>query len=153
MGRDLGGRVSGGVGKSGEGGKAGWGCRERLAEERLPGETTVPLATLRVEDPQFGTSPRRAEPVARDGHLRPLAHHVAAEPDPRLPGELEMETRGFGHRTGQIGGLAGRSEDHEQRAGPPCQGRQSMDTIGGAGDTAVPRSDGATLRPRSGGVP
>jgi hypothetical protein len=62
-----------------------------VAEKIRVAETTVPIATLGVEDPELCPSPRGS--VAATGHERlgPLADDVPPEPDPALPVELEPE--------------------------------------------------------------
>jgi hypothetical protein len=62
-----------------------------VAEEVLPAKAGVPIAALRVEDPEGRPPTRRAIPVARDEGLGPLTDDVTPEPDPRPPGELEPE--------------------------------------------------------------
>ena len=52
---------------------------------------TVALATVRVEDPEGRPPPRWPEPVAGDECLGLLSDHVAPEPDPAPPGQLEPE--------------------------------------------------------------
>ena len=105
----------------------------RLDEELFPAETAVPFATLRVEDPQLCPPPRRAEPVAGDHRLRPLAHDVAAQPDPRSPGELQPEACRLGHRAVHRPRQAGRLEEDEEGACTASQGGQPMESVGRPG--------------------
>ena len=94
MGRGLGDREDGGFGTREavwERSPAGRHPDGYLPEERLAAEAVVALAALRVEDPELGPPARRPETVAGDAHLDPLADDVAAEADPGLTGELEME--------------------------------------------------------------
>ena len=72
-------------------------------------EAGVALAALGVEDPERRPPPRRAVAVAGDQRLRPLADDVAAEPDPRPPGELEAEAGRFGDGGRQAAGQPGGS--------------------------------------------
>jgi hypothetical protein len=80
---------------------------EVVAEEVVASETAVALPSVRVEDLELRPPPRRAEPIAGDRHLGPLADDVAPEPDPRPAGELEAEARRFGDGRGEAGAQAG----------------------------------------------
>ena len=78
-----------------------WKGGRSLAQQRVPAEASIALAAVRVEDPQIRPPARRPETVPGDGHLHPLADDVAAEPDPRPPGDLQAEAghlrEGTGH--------------------------------------------------------
>jgi hypothetical protein len=93
-------------------------------------ETAVPVATLGVEDPELGPSPRR--PVAVPGDDRPgaLADDVAAEPDPALSLELEPEPRGFGHGGRQATGETGWLDRDEEGLGATGERRQAPQPVG-----------------------
>jgi hypothetical protein len=93
------------------------------------GETAVPFPSLRVEDPELCPPPRRAEPVAGDRHLRPLADDIAPEPDPRSAGELESEAGRFGDGRGEAGGQPRRLEGDEERLRPASQRGKPAETI------------------------
>lgn len=92
-------------------------------------EAGIPLAALRVEDPELRPPPRRTEPVAGDGHLRPLAHDVPSETDPRPAGQLQAHPRRLGddvcHGWGEPRGL----EDHEERLRAASQGDEPVKAI------------------------
>jgi hypothetical protein len=81
-----------------------WNADRELGEEVVPRQARVAVVAVGVQDPKLCPPPRRAEPVARDHRLCSLAHHVAAQPDPRSPRELEPKP--------------GRLRD---RAGHPCR--------------------------------
>jgi hypothetical protein len=102
-----------------------------LSEEVVAAEAGVPLAAVGVEDPEGRPPPRRAGPVAGHDHLRPLAHDVPAQPDPRSPGELEANPRCLPDGTGQAHGQARRLEDREGDAGPPGERRQPAQSVRG----------------------
>jgi hypothetical protein len=104
-----------------------------VGEEWLAEEAGIPIAALRVEDPEFRPPPRRAGPVPGDDHLRPLADDVAAEPDPRPPGELEPETGGCGDRARDRVRQPRWLEDDEQDVRPSGEGGQSTEPIGDRG--------------------
>jgi hypothetical protein len=104
-----------------------------LVEEVVAAEAGVALTALRVEDPELRPPARRTVPVAGDGHLRPLADDVAPEPDPRSPGELEPDTRRFGHRGRQAGSQTRRLERDEERFGAASEGGETAQPIGDAG--------------------
>ena len=64
---------------------------ELLDEEPVAAEAGVALAAVRVQDPQRRSPARWAGPIAGDDHLRSLADHVPAEPDPRSTGQLQPD--------------------------------------------------------------
>lgn len=98
-------------------------------EQPIVEQAGIPLAALRVEDPQLRMSPRRTEPVASDGHFRPLPDDVPPETDPRPAGQLETQPRRLGDGMGDGLGETGRLEDDEERLGPTSQGDQPMEAI------------------------
>ena len=96
-------------------------------------ETAVSLATLGVEDPELGPSPRR--PVAAAGHERlgPLADDVPPEPDPGPPVELQPQPGRFGDRGHEPRRQPGRLEGDEEclrSAGEAGQPAQSFGDLG-----------------------
>jgi hypothetical protein len=103
--------------------------RRGVPEQVVAEEAGVARAALRVEDPQLGGASRWSEPVARDGHLRPLPDDVTPEPDPVASRELEPKAGGLGDGRGQplphIDGL----EHDEQGPGAPRQGRESSQPV------------------------
>ena len=107
--------------------------REVVAEEVVASEAAVALPSLRVEDPELRPPPRRAESVAGDGHLRPLADDVAPEPDPRSAGELEAEARRFGDGGGEAGRQARWLEGDEERLRAAGQRGEPAEAIGDVG--------------------
>ena len=92
-------------------------------------ETGVPLTAFRVEDPEFRPPPRRTEPVAGDGHLRPLPHDVPPQTDPRAARQLEAHPGRLGDDMGHRGAEVRWLEDHEECLGAPGEGDQSMEAI------------------------
>lgn len=131
------------LGGAGGGGRSGRGLVPRrgglvprrggLVEEAVPAEAGVAHAAVRVEDPELRPPPRRAEPVAGHGDLRPLADDVPTEPDPRPAGELEAETGRFRDGGGQAGGQAGRLEGDEERLRAAGERGQPAQAVGEAG--------------------
>jgi hypothetical protein len=115
-------------------GPAGW-SGQGFPEKRLASQTPVALAAFRVQDPQLRPPARRAESVSGDHHLRPLADDVAAQADPRSPGQLEPESRRLGERPGHWSGQLRRFEEHEQGAGPAGKGGQPVQPVRRAGGT------------------
>ncbi len=109
-----------------------------VAEEVVAGETGVALATLRVQDPESRSPPRRAVAVAGDDRLRPLADNVATEPDPRPSGEFKPDTGRLGDGRGQTTGQARRLEDDEERLRPSGECSESTETVGDACRTVRP---------------
>jgi hypothetical protein len=110
--------------------RAGGGGNRVVEEEVRAAEARVALAALGVEDPELRPPPRRAEPVAGDGHLRLLANDVASQPDPRPAGELEAEAGRFRDGGREAGGQPRRLERDEQRLRPTGEGRQTAEPVG-----------------------
>jgi len=104
-----------------------------VAEEVVAGETGVALTTLRVEDPESRSPPRRAVAVAGDERFGPLADDVATEPDPRPSGELETDTGRLGDGRGQTTRETRWFEDDEERLRASSECRQTTEPVGDAG--------------------
>ena len=102
----------------------------RIVEEVRATEARVALAALGVEDPELRPPPRRAEPVAGDGHLRLLADDVASEPDPAASRELQSEAGRFRDGRGQAAGQPRRLEGDEERLRPAGEGREAAQPVG-----------------------
>ena len=100
-----------------------------LDEEAVGGEAGIALVAVGVEDPEVGPPPRRAEAVPGDHRLRPLADDVASEPDPRPSGELESEAGRLRDGRPEGAGSAGWLEEDEQRARPPGERGEAMESI------------------------
>jgi hypothetical protein len=83
------------VSRSGGLGCGGWVGPDRCLVEQqgVPGETRVPLAALRVEDPERRPAARRTVAVVRDERFGALADDVAPQADPRPAGQLEPDPR------------------------------------------------------------
>jgi len=96
-------------------------------------ETAIPLATLGVEDPELGPSPRR--PIAAAGHERlgPLADDVPAEPDPRPPRQLQPQAGRFGDCGREPEGQPGWLEGDEKGLRPPSEPGQATQPLGDLG--------------------
>ena len=109
----------------------------QFQEERLAGQAAVALAAFRIQDPQLGPPARRAESVPGDHHLRPLAHDVAAQANPRSSDELQPKARCLGERTGHRPGQLRRLEEDEQGARPAGEGGQAMQPVRRAGGMAT----------------
>ena len=60
-------------------------------QEALPTEAGVALTAVGVQDLEGRSTTRWAGPVTGDDHLRSLADHVPAEPDPRSTGQLQPD--------------------------------------------------------------
>ena len=103
-----------------------------LIEEAFAAKAGVALAAIRVEDPEGRATTRWAGPAAGDHHLRSLADHVPAEPDPRPAGQLEPDAGRLADRTGESARAGGvrRLEHDEADPGPPGQRRQPAESIG-----------------------
>jgi hypothetical protein len=96
-------------------------------------EAGVTLATLRVQDPEGRSTPRRPVSIARDQRLRPLPDDVASKADPRASHKFEAEPGRFGHGRGQAAAEAGRFEHDEERLRAPGERRQPAEPVGDPG--------------------
>ena len=111
-----------------------------IIEEPVEAEAGVALAAVRVEDPKGRATTRWAGPTAGDHHLRSLADHVPAEPDPRPAGQLEPDAGRLADRPGEAARAGGirRLEHDEADPGPPGQCGQPAESIGeGASEDRV----------------
>ncbi|HEX7473430.1 MAG TPA: hypothetical protein VF323_10130, partial [Candidatus Limnocylindrales bacterium] len=115
-----------------------------LAEQRVPAETSIAFAAVRVEDPQIRSPARRPEPVPGDGHLHPLADDVATEPDPRPPGDLQAEAGHLGEGSDHAARQPRRLEDDEQHPGSTGDRRKPTQAVG---DTRTPRGTAGRRAP------
>jgi hypothetical protein len=102
-----------------------------LVEEPVAAEAGVALATVRVEDPEDRPAAWGPGPVAGDQHLRSLADHVSAEPDPRSPGQLQPNAGRLADRAGETpgSGRVRRFENDQADPSPPGQRRQPPEPI------------------------
>jgi hypothetical protein len=107
--------------------------RGGIVEEPLETEAGVALTAVRVEDPDLRLSAGPAEPVAGDGHRRPLADDVASEADPRATSELEAEAGRFRDGGHETGGQAGWLEGDEQRLRAASQCCEAAEPVRDAG--------------------
>ena len=98
-------------------------------KERLETEAGVPLAPVRIQDPEGRPPAERAGTVAGDHDLGGLADHVPPEPDPGLPGKLEADPRPLPDRGGHGPHEPGRFQDEEADPRPPGQGRETAQAI------------------------
>jgi hypothetical protein len=134
---------SGGVGRGGSerdrfGGPLG-------AEKAVAPEARVPLPTLRIEDPERRSLPRRPVPVAGNERLGALADDIAPEPDPRPANELEPEPGRLGHGGRKAGTEVRRLEDDEEGVRPTGEGRQPMEPVRDAGRAIGTRQAGRQI--------
>ncbi len=113
-----------------------------IDQQGVPGETRVPLAALRVEDPEGRPTPRRTVAVVRDERLRALADDVATEPDPRSPSQLEPDAGrlvdGGREAAGGPTAVAGCIEDQQQGLRAPGERGESMESVGDPGRLVGP---------------
>lgn len=129
-------------------GSAGRPDRRRIRpEERIPAQAGVPVAAVRVEDPELRPPPRRPEPVPGDDHLRPLADDIPPEPDPRPADELEPETGRLAERLAEARREVGRLEDDEHRPGPAGERGESLEPLGDRRRPTTGRTTGSRTGP------
>ncbi len=109
-----------------------------VAEQVLAAEAGVAWASVRVQDPEGRSPAGWTGAIARDDHLRSLADHVPAEPDPRSTGQLQSDTGRLADR-GADAGLrfelaaaleAGRLQHHERDAGAARERGKAPQSIG-----------------------
>jgi hypothetical protein len=103
-----------------------------IVQERFAAEAGIALAAVRIEDPEGRPAAWWAGPIAGDHHLRSLADHVPAEPDPRSTGQLQPDARRLADSAGETTGAGGvrRLEHDEADPGPPGQRREAAEPIG-----------------------
>lgn len=119
------------------------GCCGGCAEKVITGEAGVAGPSVGVQDPEGRPPAGWTGAIARDDHLRSLADHVTAEPDPRCPGQLQPDPGRLAH-----GGAdatadlrlatppearwleARRLEDQERDAGTARECRKAPEPIG-----------------------
>ncbi len=130
-------RTSGGAGirRGGAGVRRGDGpgdshCDGLLRQELVAGEAAVARPTLRVEEAEDRPPIRRPVAVLRDADLGPLPDDLPPETDPAGPPQLEPEARALLEDRPERGG-AGRLEDEEERPGPPGEGDEAGQLVGG----------------------
>lgn len=100
-------------------------------------EAGVPVAALRIEDPEIRPPPRWTCSIAGDDHPRPLPDDIPPQPDPRPSGELETEAERLAKRCGHARGESRRLEHDEQDLGPTGESGKAVKAVGdpaGAGD-------------------
>ena len=100
------------------------------AEEPVPAEAGVALATVGIEDPEGRPPAGRTGAVAGDEDLGRLADDVPPEADPGPPGELEADPRPLSDCGGHRGGQPRRLEDEEADPGPAGEGGEATEAIG-----------------------
>jgi hypothetical protein len=99
-------------------------------EELVATEAAIAFAPIGVEDPEAGSPPRRAGPVATDHDLQLLADDVATEPNPRAARKLEADAGSLADRGGEIREEPGRLEEHDADPRPPRERAKPPETIG-----------------------
>ena len=102
-----------------------------VTEQVVVTEAGVALPAVGVQDPEGRSPARWASPVPGDDHLRSLADHVPAEPDPRSTGQLQPDPRRLADGAGDAGRDAGRRlEDDEGDGGTARERGQPPQSIG-----------------------
>jgi hypothetical protein len=107
-----------------------WGL---VDEEVVASETRIPLAALRIEDPERGAPTLRTVAIAGDERLGPLPDDVATQADPRPSNELEANAGRLGDRGRETAGQARRLEHEQHDLGPAGERGQSMEAVGDLG--------------------
>jgi hypothetical protein len=115
------------VGLPGHGGL--WHADGEIREEVVAGAAGVAIVAVGVENPKLCPPPRRAEPVAGNHRLRPLAHDVAAQPDPRPASKLQPKPGRFRDRAGHPGRQARWLDEDQQRFRPAGQRDEPMEAL------------------------
>lgn len=114
----------------------GWVEDVVVGQQRVPGETGIPVAALRVQDPERGPTAGRPIPVMGDQGVRPLPHDIPTQADPGPTGQLQADARGVGDGTLQTG----RIEDEQQALGTSSEGGQATTPVGHPGHRVGPSS-------------
>ena len=100
-------------------------------QQLLAAEAGVALASVRVQDPEGRSPARWSGPIAGDDHLRALADHVPAEPDPRSTSQLQTDAGRLADGAGETAGSRGtwwlEHDDGDPR--PSRQRRQASEPI------------------------
>ena len=84
-------------------------------KEALPAEAGIALTTVGVQDLEGRSAARWAGPVTGDDHLRSLADHVPAEPDPRSTGQLQPDAGRLADGRREASGARARTARHPSR--------------------------------------
>ena len=125
-----------------------------IVEQLVAAEAGVAWASVGVQDPKGRPPAWWTGAIARDDHLRSLADHVPAEPDPRSTGQLQPDAGRLADR-GADAGLrfelaaaleAGRLEDHERDAGTARECGKAPESIGESRLRANPAPAGTGRR-------
>jgi hypothetical protein len=112
-------------------------------QQVVMGEAGVARPAVGVQDVEGRPPAGWTGAIARDDHLRSLANHVPAKPDPRRPGQLQPDSSRLadgGADATPRGGLAGaleagrlearRFEDEERDPGSAREGGKAAESIG-----------------------
>jgi hypothetical protein len=106
-------------------------------EEVVAKEAGVPVAAIRIEDPELRPPSRRTGSIAGDDHLRSLPHDIPPQADPRPASQLQAYSQRLAERRGHARGEPRRLEHDEQDPGPASEGGETVEAIRdppGAGD-------------------
>lgn len=79
----------------------GWLIWPPIAEQVVAAKAGVARPSVGVQDPEGRPPAGWAGAIARDDHLRSLADHVPAEPDPRSTGQLQPDAGRLANCRGQ----------------------------------------------------
>jgi hypothetical protein len=104
----------------------------------LAPEAGVTRPSIGVQDPEGRPPAGWTGAIARDDHLRSLADHVPAEPDPRSTGQLQPDAGRLADRGADTAPRielataleARRLEHHERDAGTACERGEAPESIG-----------------------
>ncbi len=118
----------------------------------LTPEASVASSSVGVQDPEGRSPAGWAGAIARDHHLRSLADHVPAEPDPRSTGQLQPDAGRLADRGGQAalhvrirtGHDARRLQHDERDPGTTRERGEAPESIGESRSRAGTRSRGGT---------
>ncbi len=108
----------------GDGGDPRRDARWPAIEQLVSHQARIPVAALRVQDLELGTTARWTVPVSGHRHRATPSDHVPAEPDPAQLRQLQSQPARLPERSAEIGTHGAWLHQQEQRAGPPGQRRQ-----------------------------
>ena len=115
-------------------------------EKLVASQAGIAWAAVRIEDPEVGGSAGWRVSVAHHLGSGQLADHVAAELDPRLPPQLEVQSGRLLDRRGDRGRQTRRLQDDQLDLGAPGDRGQSMHPVRGLRRAATAVADRGSRR-------
>ena len=116
----------------------GWLNQPPVVQQAVVAEAGVARSTVRIQDPEGRAAAGWTGAIARDDHLRSLADHVPAEPDPRSTGQLQPDAgrladggrKATAHVRRTTGHATRRLQHHERDPGAARERGEAPQSIG-----------------------